>query len=157
VIIYVSLGTEGPASPSACPVSALACPASASAYPVSVLACVLIASAIFFEGAGLKAFIVSNTASNTLAILLLLGVAAEAFCTFGSSASFEGLRISGIFFVSSAYGSSALSSLDMVGLTVGTFGTTVGSSVLCTIKAAFSASAAEEVPAPNSGTTTGSI
>jgi hypothetical protein len=44
----------------------------------------LAASAIFFVGAGLKAFVVSSTASSTLAILLLLGVAVEAFCTLGS-------------------------------------------------------------------------
>jgi hypothetical protein len=86
-----------------------------------------------------------------------LGVAAEAFCAFGGFAYVEGLRISGIFIVSSAYGSSALSSLHMVGPTVGTFDTTVGSLALCTIRAVCFASTAEEDPTPKSGTTTGSI
>jgi hypothetical protein len=137
VTAFVLLGIEGPAS---------ACPTSASAYPVSASVCILVALAIFFEGAGLKTFIVSSTTSNTLAILLLLGVAAEAFCTFGSFASVEGLRISGIFIVSSVCGSSAFSSLEMAGPTIGTFGTLVGSSALCTIGAVCVASAAEEDP-----------
>jgi hypothetical protein len=38
--------------------------------------------------------VVSITASSTLAILLLLGVVAGAFVTFGNSASAGGLRIS---------------------------------------------------------------
>jgi hypothetical protein len=49
-----------------------------------------VVSATFFVAAGLKTFVVSSTASSTLAILLFLGVAAEAFCTFGSVASIEG-------------------------------------------------------------------
>jgi hypothetical protein len=47
----------------------------------------LAASAVFLIEAGVKAFVVSITASNMLAILLLLGVAAGAFCTFGKLAS----------------------------------------------------------------------
>jgi hypothetical protein len=86
-----------------------------------------------------------------------LAVAAEAFCTFGSFASVEGLSISGIFIVSSVYGFSAFSSLEMVGPTIGTFDITVGSSALCTIGAVCVASAAEEDPTPKSGTMVGSI
>jgi hypothetical protein len=40
---------------------------------------------------------------------------------------------------------------------VGTFGTTISSSALCTIGAACPASAVEEAPSPNSGTAAGSI
>jgi hypothetical protein len=58
----------------------------------------------FLVGAGLKAFVVTMTASSTLAILLLLGVAAGAFCNFGNSAFAGGLRISGIFTVFSNFG-----------------------------------------------------
>jgi hypothetical protein len=101
--------------------------------------------------------VVSITASSTLAILLLLGVAAGAFCTFGNSAYAGGLRISGIFTDFSTFGSSAVSSLALAGLTVGTFGTTIDSSALCTMGAACFAWAVEEVPSPNSGTTVGSI
>src|SRR5688572_1669941 len=75
---FVLMGTEGPTSGSAW---------------------TLTTSAIFLVGAGLKAFVVSMTASSMLAILLLLGVATEAFCTFGNFASAGGLRISGIFIV----------------------------------------------------------
>jgi hypothetical protein len=42
-------------------------------------------------------------------------------------------------------------------LTVSTFGITAGSSVLCAIGKVSFVSVAEEVPAPNSGTTTGSM
>jgi hypothetical protein len=108
----------------------------------------LTASAIFFVGARLKAFVVSSTASSKLAILNLLGVAAEAFCTFG---------ISDIFIISSTFGSSALSTLASTGLTVGVYGITVGFSTLCAIEAACLASAVEEAPSTNLGTTAGSM
>jgi hypothetical protein len=68
-----------------------------------------------------------------------------------------GLRISGTFITFSTCGSLVLSSLASASLTVGIFGTTVGSSALYTIRAVCLSSAAEEVPSPNSGTTTGSI
>jgi hypothetical protein len=61
------------------------------------------ASTIFLVGAGLKVFAVSNTTSSTFAILLLLGVAAKLFCVFGTIASVEGLKISGIFVISSFF------------------------------------------------------
>jgi hypothetical protein len=86
-----------------------------------------------------------------------LGVAVEAFCTFGSFASVEGLRLSDIFIISSIYGPSALSSLALADSTVGIVGTTIGSSVLCTIGTISFASTAEEVPLPNSGITAGSM
>jgi hypothetical protein len=78
-------------------------------------------------------------------------------CTFDSSASVGGLRISGVFTVFSTFDSSALSSLVSAGPTVGTFGTTIDSSALYTIGAVCFGSAVEEVPSPNLGTTAGSI
>jgi hypothetical protein len=69
------------------------------------------ASATFFEGAGVKTFVVSMTASSTLAILLLLGVVAGAFFTFGNSTFADGLRAFGIIIVFSNSGSLAVSSL----------------------------------------------
>src|SRR5699024_3640668 len=117
----------------------------------------LATSATFLIGAGVKAFVVSITASSTLAILLLLGVAAGPFCIFGKFASTGGLRISGIFTVSSTFDSSVISSLASAGPTVGTFGITIDSSALCTMEAACFASVVEEVPSPNSGTIDGSI
>jgi hypothetical protein len=56
----------------------------------------------------LKALTVSST-SSTFAILLLLGVAVEPFCAFGTVTSDEGLKISSVF-VSSIFGFSTLSS-----------------------------------------------
>jgi hypothetical protein len=84
-----------------------------------------------------------------LAILLLLGVVAEAFCTFDSFVSVGGLEIFGT--------SSALLTLASAGLAMGTFDVTVAFSVLCATAAVSVASAAEEDPEPNSGTTAGSI
>jgi hypothetical protein len=131
---FVSVGTEGPAS--------------ASAWAVA-------ASATFFVGAGVNAFVVSMTASSTLAILLLLGVVAGAFITFGNSASTGGLFGNTIVFYNS--GSLATPSLASADPTIGTVGTTVDPSALRTAGAACSASAAEEVPSPNSGTIVVSI
>jgi hypothetical protein len=73
--------------------------------PALVLARAVAASATFFVGAGVNALVVSITASSTLAILLLLGVVAGAFATFGNSASASGLKISGsaITFSSSGF------------------------------------------------------
>jgi hypothetical protein len=86
-----------------------------------------------------------------------LGVAVEAFCTFGSFAFVGGLRIYGIFIISSIGGSSALSYLALVGPTVCVFGITAGSSTLCVIGAICLASVVEEDPSPNLGTTAGSM
>jgi hypothetical protein len=61
------------------------------------------------------------------------------------------------FIISSIRGSSALSSLALVGPTVGIFGITVVSSTLCAIGAVYLSSAVDEAPSPNLGTTTGSI
>jgi hypothetical protein len=107
---------------------------------------VFVASATFFVAAGLKTFVVSSTASSTLAILLLLGVAAKVFCTFDKPAAPGGFRISGIFVTLSTYGSLALLSSALASPTVVTFGTTVGSSVLCIIGTISFTLAAEEVP-----------
>jgi hypothetical protein len=101
--------------------------------------------------------VVSMTVSSTLAILLLLGVVAGAFVTFGNSASIDGLIIFGIITVSSNSGSLAASSLASTGLTIGTFGTTIDPSALRVAGEACFASAVEEVYSPNSGTTVVSI
>jgi hypothetical protein len=111
----------------------------------------------FFAEAGLSAFVVSSTASSTLAILLLLGVATEVFCTFGEPSAPSGLRISGIFVTFFTYGSLVLLSLALAGSTVAIFGTTLGSTALCIIETLSFALAAEEVPSPNSGITASSM
>jgi hypothetical protein len=80
--------------------------ASASVSFVVASICIFKALAIF-PGVELEAFTVSST-SSTLAILLLLGVAARPFCIFGTVTSAEGLKIYDIF-VASVFGSSALS------------------------------------------------
>jgi hypothetical protein len=90
------------------------------------------ASATFYAGAGVNAFVVSMTASNTLAILLLLGVVARAFATFGNSASAGGLKISSGIIVSSSSGfltafslaSATFSGISIVSV-VGTFGKSI--------------------------------
>jgi hypothetical protein len=110
-----------------------------------------------FPGVGLEAFTVSST-SSTLAILLLLGVAARPFCIFGTVTSTEGLKTSNIF-VPSVFGSSALS-LPVFALAYsaeGAFGMVAGSSAFCVGGIGSFGSTTEEVFLPNSGTTTGSI
>jgi hypothetical protein len=89
------------------------------------------------------------TVSSTLAILLLLGVVAGAFVTFGNSVSTGGLRIFGSSTVFSNSGS--LASADP---TIGAFDNTVEPSASASAGAT---SIAEEVPSPNSGTTAVSI
>jgi hypothetical protein len=98
-------------------------------------------------------FVVSITASSTLAILLLLGVVAGAFVTFGNSSSTGGLRIFDIITVFSNSSSSATSSLASADSIIGTFGTTINPSVLRVAGASCFSSVVEEVPSPNSGTT----
>jgi hypothetical protein len=132
------MGSEGPVS-----ASARLIVASASVSFVSVSIYDFEALAIF-SGVELEVFIVSST-SNTLAILFLFGVAARSFCIFGASTPTEGLRISHVF-VSSGLGSSIFSA----------FGIAAGSSILC-IRAGPSASVAEEVSPPKSGTVAGSM
>ena len=78
------MGTEGPTSGSARAVAA---------------------SAVSFAGEGVDALVDSMTASSTLAILLLLGVIAGAFETFGNSGFGGGLKIFGSPTVSSRSGS----------------------------------------------------
>jgi hypothetical protein len=133
----VSVGTEGPPSVSAQAVAA---------------------SAIFFAGAGVNALVDSMTASNTLAILLLLGVIAEAFDTFGNSGSAGWLKIFGSPTVFPSYGSMAAFSLASApcfgvstGPAAGTFSNSVSSS-LGMAGAGCSASAVEDVPSPSFGT-----
>jgi hypothetical protein len=112
------------------------------------------ASTIFLVGAGLKVFVVSNTTSSTFAILLLLGVATKPFCAFGTVASVEGLKIYGIFAISSIFDPSAFVSTSS---TESNFGIIAGSSVLYAGGTVSFVSAAEEAPSPNSGTTAGSM
>jgi hypothetical protein len=97
------------------------------------------------------------TASSTLAILLLLRVAAGAFATFDNSASTSGLRIFGSAIVFSNYSFLAAPSSASTGSTIGTFGTIVDSSALRAAGAACSASTAEDVSSPNFGTMAVSI
>jgi hypothetical protein len=130
------MGTEGPGS--------------ASAWTVT-------ASASFFVGAGVKIFVVSMTVSSTLAILLLLGVVAGAFVTFGKSAPAGALKIFGIITVFSNFGFLDASSLASAGPAIGTYGTTIDPLALQAVGAACFALAVEEVPSLNSGTTTVSI
>jgi hypothetical protein len=59
----------------------------------SALARAVVALATFFTGAGVSTLVDSMTASITLAILLLLGVIAGVFATFGNSGSGGGLKI----------------------------------------------------------------
>jgi hypothetical protein len=131
--------------------------ASISAGFVSASVCTFEASVIFPEGVELKAFTVSNT-SNTFAILLLLRVAAELFCAFGTVTSDEGLKIPSVF-VSSIFGFSALFSsvFDSASSTEASFGIVAGSSTFYVGGMSTFGSAAKEVSSPNSGTTAGSI
>jgi hypothetical protein len=115
----------------------------------------LVALAAFFVVAGLNAFVVSSTASSTLAILLLLGVTAEGFCAFSRFAPVGGLKIFGIFIISSTFDSSAFSTSPLTGSIVCIFGITVGSTVLCAIGAVCVASTAEEDAAPRGENGTG--
>jgi hypothetical protein len=77
-----------------------------------------------------------------LAILLLLGVVAGAFVTFGNSASASGRKISGFL---------AVSSLASFGSAIGTFGTSVDSLELSPAGATCSVPVVEDVPSPNFG------
>jgi hypothetical protein len=81
------------------------------------------------------------TVSSTLAILLLLGVVAGAFATFGNFASTVGLKISGSTITFSSSGFLAASSLASTGSAIGTF-----DSSICL------ASTVEDVPSPSFGT-----
>jgi hypothetical protein len=91
------------------------------------------------------------TESSTLAILLLLGVVAGAFVTFGNSASAGGLKISGNTITFSSSGFLAASSLASAGSAIGSFGTIVDSWALRLIGAACSVSAVKDVPSLNFG------
>jgi hypothetical protein len=149
---FISAGSKGPAL-----VPAWITASSILAYSVSTPVCTFEASSIFFEGVEFKVFTVSST-SSTLAILLLLGVSAKLFCTFGTVTSDEWLKISNIF-VPSIFGSSvlSLSVFDSASSAEGTFGIIVGSSAFCVGGMGYFGSAAKEVSPPNSGTTADSI
>jgi hypothetical protein len=82
------------------------------------LARIVVAAAASFAGAGVDALVDSKTASNTLAILLFLGVIAGALDTFGNFGSGSGLKIFG----SSASSPSSGSSVDFPLASVGRFG-----------------------------------
>jgi hypothetical protein len=131
--------------------------ASTSAYFVLASGCAFEALTIFLEGVQLKVFVVSNTTSSTFAILLLLGVVAELFCAFGTVASIEGLKISGIFVISPIFDPSALSAVASTSLTESNFGIMVGSQVFYAGRTVSFVSADEEAPSPNSGITVGSM
>jgi hypothetical protein len=125
--------------------------------PTSVSARAVATSTTFFAGEGVNALVDSMTASSTLAILLLLGVIAGAFDTFGNSGSGGGLKIFGGPAVSSQFGSSAAfplvssvcfgASADPV---AGTFGNSVNSSLVLA-GTGYSASVVEDVPSPSFG------
>jgi hypothetical protein len=82
---------------------------------------------------------------------------AEPFCTFGTVAFVGGLKISGIFVISSIFGPSALSAFISTSSTQSNFGITAGSSVLCADGTISFVSAAEEALSPNSGIMVGSM
>jgi hypothetical protein len=147
---FFSEGSEGPAS-----VPAWITAASISADFVSASVCAFEASTVFLEGVEFKVFTISNT-SITLAILLLLGVAAKLFCAFGAVTSDEGLKISNTF-VSPIFDSSALSLsvFDLARSTEGAFGIIAGSSAFCVGGMGSLGLAAKEASPPNLGTTAG--
>jgi hypothetical protein len=149
---FFSASSEGPAS-----VLAWITAASISAGFVSVSVCAFEASVIFLEGVELKVFTVSNT-SSTFAILLILRVAAELFCAFGTVTSDEGLKVSSAF-VSSIFGFSALS-FSIFGSarsSEASFGIVADSPAFCVGGMGYLGLVAEEVSPPNSGTTADSI
>jgi hypothetical protein len=111
------------------------------------------ASTVFF-GVELEDFIVSST-SSTFTILLFLGVVARSFCAFGVATPAEGL-ITFNAFVFSTSTSSILVAFDYSDLPDDAFGIAAGFSVFCIIIGS-SASVAEEVSPPNSGTVVGSM
>jgi hypothetical protein len=82
---------------------------------------------------------------------------AELFCAFGTVASAEGLKISGIFVISSIFDPSALSAVVSTSLTESNFGITADYPVLCAGGIVSFVLAAEEAPPPNSGITAGSM
>jgi hypothetical protein len=82
-----------------------------------------------------------------------LGVVAGAFATFDNSASVGGLNISGGTIVSPSSGFLTASSLASAAF----FGVSTGSAVGTFGKSICLASAVEDVPSPNFGTTTVSI
>jgi hypothetical protein len=81
----------------------------------------------------------------------------ELFCVFGTVASVEGLKISGIFVISPNFDPSALSVVASTGLTESNFGIMAGSPVSYVGGAVSFVSPAEEAPSPNSGITVGSM
>jgi hypothetical protein len=133
--------------------SVAACSASAGAEgPASVSTQAITTSTTFSTGVGVSDLVVSMTASSTLAILLLLGVVAGAFATFGNSAS-GGLKISSDTIVSSSSG--FFNAVSLASTTF--FGVSTGSAVGTFGKSICLASAVEDVPSPNFGTTAVSI
>ena len=84
--------------------------------------------------------------SSTIAILLLLGVVAELFCVFGTVASVEGFKVSGIFVNSLISSPSALSAFVSTSLIESSFDILAGSSILCAGRAISFALTAKEAP-----------
>jgi hypothetical protein len=81
------------------------------------------------------------TAAITLVILLLLGVVAGTFVTFGNFSSAGGLKIYGSTIVVSSSGFLAASSLASAGFAIGTFDNSIGL-----------ATTVEDAPSSNFGT-----
>jgi hypothetical protein len=93
------------------------------------------------------------TASSTLAILLLVGVIARVFATFGNSGS-DGPTVSSRSGISTVFPSaSAVCIITLADPVAETFGTAVDSLALRLAGAACAASTVEDVPSPNFGTT----
>jgi hypothetical protein len=116
------------------------------------------ASVVSFAGAEVDALVYSKTASNTLAILLLLGVTAGTLDTFGNSGSGNGLKIFGSPIGSPSSGSSAafpLASVECFGASANSvteiFGTSADSP-LEMVGAGYPSSVVEDVPSASFGT-----
>jgi hypothetical protein len=131
--------------------------------PTSVSMRTVAASTVSLAGEGVDALVDSRTVSNTLAILLLLGVIAGAFDIFGSSGFVGRLKIFDSPTDSPSSGSLAafpLTSTSCFGVSTypvaGTFGNSANSS-LGLAGVGCSASAMEDVPSPSLGTVVDSM
>jgi hypothetical protein len=131
--------------------------------PTSVSTRAVAASGVSFAGAGVDALVDYMTASSTLTILLLLGVIAGAFDTFGNSGSGGGLKIFDSPAIFSSSGSSAAFPLDSaacfgasVNSVAGTFGSSANSSFE-PAGAGCPGSVVEAIPSPSFGTVAVSI
>jgi hypothetical protein len=138
-------GSEGPASVTAWLFVALASDNLVLDYVFGV-------STVFL---GVELVFIVSSASSTLTILFLLGVALRSFCSFGTVTSAEGLVTSNISVYLTTI-SLILSVFGSANLTEDAFGFAAGSSTFC-VSSGSLASVAEEVSPSNSGTVAGSI